>query len=163
MWHTICAWCHRWEPAPLVVPFSSDSGVPSFLFEDKQLVTGLMGVSRLPSPYYCSKSIQHDNGDPFPFPSSFQSFNFAQRLMFSATTGFPAFSPLPGPDLLEDCSLVQPEPQRSSYPLLGSLIWELIDHVFMTAKGEVLPLMNARTHQIHILTAYLALQGSIRH
>ena len=40
-------------------------------------------------------------------------------------------------------------------------IRKLINHVYKTAEGEVLPLLNARTHDVSALVVLLTFRGSV--
>ena len=44
---------------------------------------------------------------------------------------------------------------------LSGWVNKLIHHVYQTAEGELLPLANARTHEVHALVASLAFRGSM--
>ena len=44
---------------------------------------------------------------------------------------------------------------------LSGWVRKLIHYVYKTAEGEVLPLANARTHEVHALVASLAFRGSL--
>ena len=106
------------------------------------------------------KSTQHDNEHPSSCPliqALFQSLIYPPKGQRSLPQlVLPALPPLLGLDMLEDCSLVRSEPSWSTYPLRVDQEAETSYLQDRREGGEVLPLMNARTHEVPALIASLA-------